>query len=104
MRLSTQITLWVTGLILVLFGVVGLILPLHPGLFFIVIGLGVLSGVSPWAGRLRAWVLDRVDDGRIQSDLGRRWRRRVESWLPEPAHEATDPTDEGQDADPHEAP
>jgi uncharacterized membrane protein YbaN (DUF454 family) len=42
----------VTGWAFILFGILGLFLPILQGILFILVGLFVLSSVSPWAERL----------------------------------------------------
>lgn len=42
----------VTGWAFILFGILGLVLPILQGILFILVGLFVLSSVSPWAERL----------------------------------------------------
>jgi uncharacterized membrane protein YbaN (DUF454 family) len=51
-RIATHIVGWA----FILLGIVGLVLPILQGILFILIGLFILSGVSPWAARL----LDRI--------------------------------------------
>jgi len=51
MRLQLRIAVTILGLILVGLGVIGLLLPLLPGLLLIMFGLYLLSFYSPWARR-----------------------------------------------------
>ena len=51
MRLQLRIAVTILGLVLVGLGIIGLILPLLPGLALIMIGLYLLSFYSPWAKR-----------------------------------------------------
>lgn len=90
MRALTRIALRIAGWAVVAFGLLGLVLPLHPGLLFILLGLGILSVVSPWAGRAREWLLDRLDRDDVDNERLRRWRERIDDWLPEAAHERED--------------
>jgi len=46
----------IAGWAFILLGIVGLVLPILQGILFILVGLFILSSVSPWAARL----LDRI--------------------------------------------
>jgi uncharacterized membrane protein YbaN (DUF454 family) len=47
-----RIGLWCLGWVFLILGVLGLFLPILQGILFILIGLFLLSGTSPWAERL----------------------------------------------------
>ena len=47
------------GWVLLLIGVTGVIMPILPGIPFLVVGLLILSGEYVWAGRLLGWVRSR---------------------------------------------
>ena len=47
-----RITIYVAGWAFILLGILGLFLPILQGILFILIGLILLSSVSPWAERL----------------------------------------------------
>jgi len=51
-RIATHIAGWS----FILLGILGLVLPILQGILFILVGLFILSSVSPWAARL----LDRI--------------------------------------------
>lgn len=51
MRLQLRIVVTILGLALIGLGIVGLLLPLLPGLLLIMFGLYLLSFYSPWAKR-----------------------------------------------------
>jgi uncharacterized protein len=51
-RIATHIAGWA----FILLGIAGLVLPILQGILFILVGLFILSSVSPWAARL----LDRI--------------------------------------------
>lgn len=78
------------GIGLVLFGVAGLVLPFHPGLVVIALGLGVLSLESKTARRARQRFLAWLAEREIESERFDRWRSRIEAWAPE-----DDPADGG---------
>lgn len=88
------VLVYVLGVGLILFGIVGLFLPLHPGLIVIALGVGVLSLESETARRARqrfvGWLADRdVDSQRLQ-----RWLARVED------HRNDDEADADEDENP----
>ncbi len=47
-----HIALWLLGWTFILLGIIGLFLPLMQGILFLLIGLSLLSTVSPWAERM----------------------------------------------------
>ena len=49
---AKHVAIYVTGWIFLVLGVLGLFLPILQGILFILIGLLILSSVSPWAERL----------------------------------------------------
>jgi uncharacterized membrane protein YbaN (DUF454 family) len=51
-----RVTIHIAGWGFILLGIVGLVLPILQGILFILVGLVLLSSVSPWAARL----LDRI--------------------------------------------
>src|SRR4030095_3243712 len=44
--------IYVSGWFFILLGIIGLVLPILQGILFILVGLFLLSSVSPWAERL----------------------------------------------------
>jgi|SRR5215471_9841269 len=51
-----RVAVYILGWGFILLGIVGLVLPILQGILFILVGLFLLSSVSPWASRL----LDRL--------------------------------------------
>src|SRR6266404_1219846 len=47
-----RVAIHIAGWGFILFGIVGLVLPILQGVLFILVGLFLLSSVSPWAERL----------------------------------------------------
>lgn len=90
----------VVGFGLVVFGIAGLALPLHPGLLFIALGLLVLAQEARWAQRLYARFGQRLVDAEVEDERLRRWQRRVRGWLPDPPDEAAHAQEDGTDQAP----
>ena len=74
---------YTVGIGLILFGIAGLVLPLHPGLVVIALGVGVLSLESDTARRARVAFLDWLVDRDVDAQRLQRWQQRVEDWLPD---------------------
>lgn len=51
-----RVAIHIAGWAFILLGIIGLVLPILQGILFILVGLLILSSVSPWAARL----LDRL--------------------------------------------
>ena len=47
-----RIAIYVVGWAFILLGIAGLVLPILQGILFILVGLLILSSVSPWADRM----------------------------------------------------
>lgn len=82
-RWLRALLVYALGIGLILFGIVGLFLPLHPGLVVIAVGLGVLSLESKTARRARTWFLDWLAERDLESERLRRWRARAEDLVPD---------------------
>lgn len=54
-----RIAIRLLGYFFLILGVVGLVLPFLQGILFILVGLTLLSRTTIWAGRARAWLLER---------------------------------------------
>jgi len=85
---------YVVGIGLILFGIVGLVLPLHPGLVVIALGLGVLSLESQWARQARRRLLAWLAERDVQSDRLEDWQERIDERFLD-----GDETSEGAQAD-----
>lgn len=90
---------YVAGVGLILFGIAGLVLPLHPGLVVIALGLGVLSLEAAWARRARQRFLVWLADRDVESERLRRWQRRLEDWMPDEGEEEPDASTPERDGD-----
>lgn len=51
-----HVAILVAGWAFIILGILGLFLPILQGILFILIGLLILSGVSPWAARVLHWL------------------------------------------------
>jgi Flp pilus assembly protein TadB len=96
---------YTVGIGLILFGIAGLVLPLHPGLVVIALGVGVLSLESETARRARVAFLNWLADRDVDAQRLQRWQQRLEDWLPEDETAAEDGDgreDEGGDGEPRD--
>lgn len=69
---------YAVGIGLIVFGIVGLVLPLHPGLIVIALGVGVLSLESETARRARQRFVEWLADRDVDSERLDRWLSRVD--------------------------
>lgn len=84
---------YVVGVGLILFGILGLVLPLHPGLAVIALGVGVLSLEAKWARQARRRFARWLADRDVESERWQRWQERIEDWLPEEDPQGEDEED-----------
>ncbi|HLG13154.1 MAG TPA: PGPGW domain-containing protein [Blastocatellia bacterium] len=54
-----RLVVWWLGWAFILFGILGLFLPILQGILFLLVGLYLLSTQSPWAARLLSKIKDR---------------------------------------------
>ena len=70
-RLISKVVVSVAGALLIALGLVGIVLPILPGVIFVIGGLIVLSSEFVWAeralARARAWVEERRRSHRIDN-------------------------------------
>ena len=74
MQMKSKVKLIVThivGWVFILVGIAGLVLPILQGILFILVGLFILSSVSPWASNLLHKVRKRFPRVMNQVDLAK---------------------------------
>jgi uncharacterized membrane protein YbaN (DUF454 family) len=71
--------IYISGWGFILLGIVGLVLPILQGILFILIGLFLLSTVSPWAARLLHRIRTRFPRIAKQVDLAKHKAKSVQS-------------------------
>jgi hypothetical protein len=98
-RWLRAVLVYALGIGLVLFGILGLVLPFHPGLVVIALGLGVLSLESKTARRARQRFLAWLAERDVESERFDRWRSRIEDWVPDDEDEDADGSADGESLD-----
>ncbi|MCI0488464.1 MAG: hypothetical protein L0229_17895 [Blastocatellia bacterium] len=76
-----RMAFWSLGWSFILLGIAGLFLPVLQGILFLLIGLSLLSTVSPWAGRLLARVKGRFPRLHGKLDEAKVKAREWQVWL-----------------------
>jgi hypothetical protein len=74
-----RVAIYVAGWGFILLGIAGLVLPILQGILFILVGLFLLSSVSPWAERLLHRIKERFPRISKQFDLAKHKAKSVQS-------------------------
>src|SRR4030095_8386056 len=76
-----RVAIYVSGWGFIILGIVGLVLPILQGILFILVGLFLLSSVSPWAERLLNRIKKRFPRIAKQLDLANNKAKSVQSHI-----------------------
>jgi len=74
-----RVAIHITGWGFILLGILGIFLPILQGILFILIGLFILSSVSPWAARLLERIRNRFPRISSQFDLAKSKAKSVQA-------------------------